>query len=134
MICLSLINNVFFVFVFSRDRSDTSVVGSSRPVCKTNPNQHTLLLTSLSPTLFGFIHPSQEHSVNKDPIVSFVYCAFLFVFLHLCWYLNLCVTWCSFWEEFSTFTRFTSEKSLLWHQKTKTIVADGEKVWQNVIF
>ncbi|XP_014330696.1 E3 ubiquitin-protein ligase RBBP6-like [Xiphophorus maculatus] len=42
---------------FIVDRSDTAVVGSSRPVCKTNPEQHfVLLLTSLSPTLSGFSH------------------------------------------------------------------------------
>ncbi|XP_008315051.1 E3 ubiquitin-protein ligase RBBP6-like [Cynoglossus semilaevis] len=31
---------------FIVDRSDTAVVGSSRPVCKTNPVQHSVLLTS----------------------------------------------------------------------------------------
>lgn len=100
-------------FVFCRDRSDTSVVGSSRPVCKTNPNQHTLLLTSFSPTLFGFIHPSQEHSVNKNPIVSFVYCVFFVCFTFVLISQPLCDLMFFFKESFLHLTRFISEKSLL---------------------
>lgn len=67
---------------FIVDRSDTAVVGSSRPVCKTNPKT-TLSLphpsVSLSPPLpplSGFSHLSQEHPVNNDQVVSSVHCVF----------------------------------------------------------
>lgn len=66
---------------FIVDRSDTAVVGSSRPVCKTNPEQHfvLLLLTSLSPTLSGFSHISWEHSVNKKIQMNILFVCFLYV-------------------------------------------------------
>lgn len=64
---------------FIVDRSDTAVVGSSRPVCKTNPTTthspppHPSLSLS-APPISGFSHLSQEHSVNKDRVVSSVHC------------------------------------------------------------
>ncbi|XP_037545649.1 E3 ubiquitin-protein ligase RBBP6 isoform X4 [Nematolebias whitei] len=63
---------------FIVDRSDSAVVGSSRPVCKTNQKQHAVLHTSLSPTLSGFNHLSREHTVNK------LYFLFSLCFLHFC--------------------------------------------------
>lgn len=61
---------------FIVDRSDTAVVGSSRPVCKTNPPTlspppHLSLST---PSLSYFSHYSQEHFVNNDQVVSSVHC------------------------------------------------------------
>lgn len=44
---------------FIVDRSDTAVVGSSRPVCKTNQKPtHSPPLTYLPPPISGFIHIS----------------------------------------------------------------------------
>ncbi|XP_033940666.1 E3 ubiquitin-protein ligase RBBP6-like [Pseudochaenichthys georgianus] len=40
---------------FIVDRSDTAVVGSSRPVCKTNPNSTLSPLTSLSPLFLALV-------------------------------------------------------------------------------
>ncbi|XP_056442521.1 E3 ubiquitin-protein ligase RBBP6-like isoform X4 [Gadus macrocephalus] len=69
---------------FIIDRSDTAMVGSSRPVCK--PNNSVLLLSPLSsPPLFGLNHPS----LSLENILSMmtdlcVFLLFTLSWLHLC--------------------------------------------------
>lgn len=74
-----------------RDRSDTAMVGSSRPVCK--PNNSVLLLSPLSsPPLFGLNHPPL--SLYLENILSMMMMTDDFVCIppvftlsrpHLCW-------------------------------------------------
>lgn len=59
---------------FIVDRSDTAVVGSSRPVCKTNPKPTLSSSPLFLPPLSGFSHLSRERSVKKDRVVSSVHC------------------------------------------------------------
>ncbi|XP_076001928.1 E3 ubiquitin-protein ligase RBBP6-like isoform X4 [Genypterus blacodes] len=60
---------------FIVDRSDTAVVGSSRPVCKQNKSTHfSFSHLTFSPPLSGFSHLSREHSVSNDQFVC-IFCS-----------------------------------------------------------
>lgn len=54
---------------FIVERSDTAVVGSSRPVCKPNPKSTHSHSSHFTLSTSGFSHFSKKHAVNNDQVV-----------------------------------------------------------------